>query len=51
MDITIESDISLVRLAALQSIQIRDVEINPVHCFMACSTSHSYICLMILSLS
>ena len=51
MDITIESGIRFMGLAALHSIQIRDVEINPVHCFITVPASDCHICMMTLRLS
>ena len=51
MDITIESGIGLMRLAALKSIHIRDVEINLVHCATTVSASDCHICLMCWLLS
>ena len=51
MDITIESGIRLMRLGALESIQIQDVEVNLVHSSITVSASDHHICLMGLRLS
>ena len=50
MDITIESGIGLMRLAALKNIHIRNVEINLVQCAATVSASDRHIRLISLRL-